>query len=74
MPQASFLGCPVLSWAAMGGGGVEGPKLKNSLEDNFVSLMILQGVEHPKSYIGVCYANTPQKGGGRGWLSRLQLI
>ena len=49
----------------VGGGGGEGSKSKNLMGDHFFrKKMILQGIRHPISCLGVCYVNDPQKGGG----------
>ena len=48
-----------------GGGGVEGSKSHNSLGVILSrEVMILQGVSHPISCLGVCYANEPPQKGG----------
>ena len=47
------------------GGGVRGSKSKNHRGIIFgPKMMILQGVIRQKPYVGVCYADDPQKGGG----------
>ena len=64
-------GNPSMGW---GGGGGKGSKSKNSLGDHFVSQNNgLQGVRHPISCLGVCYANKPPKRRGV-WHPRLCFI
>ena len=47
-----------------GGGGVRGQNQKNHWGIIFgPKMMILQSFGRQKSYVGVCYANDPQKGG-----------
>ena len=57
-----------------GYGGVKGSKTKNSLGIIFSpKMMILQGVGHPVPYLGVSYANDPQKGGYMAYAPTLDL-
>ena len=52
---------------SVGGGGVEGSKLKSYWEMILSpKMMILHGVRHPISWIGICYAHGPQKVGVNG--------
>ena len=45
-----------------GGGGAQNPKNHWGIIF-YPKIIILQGVRHQKPYLGVCYANDPQKGG-----------